>query len=446
MTEKKNVAEISLGKTVVTNEAPKPIRPQKLERTQFPDPATGHGGPPATIENVDCLLVEHGIQVRYNAIKKKTEVIIPDVEGTSDNYDNNAITQICSMAARHGMATGPIPAIIETIADRNPYNPVADWIRSEPWDGEDRLEAICATLVTVEEFPLDLKRTLIVKWLLSCVAAALMLRGFYSRGVLTLQGPQSIGKTSWCRSLIPLLWLRDLALKLDHHLDGNNKDSILGAITHWIVEIGELDSSFKRDIARLKGFLTNDKDKIRRPYARVEAEYGRRTAFLATVNQADFLVDHTGNSRWWTIPVVEINYHHCIDMQQVWAQLAVDFEAKAEWWLSPDEERQLEAWNSRHRSFSMVEDMLSAVVDWDVTDPAFCKQATASELLVCAGFEHPTNPQAKECAAILREHLGEPKRINGKMKWRVPFRSDAKNQDCIPDQDAPPAKARKVFD
>lgn len=442
MTEKKSVAGISLGKAVVATEAPKPIRPQKLERTQFPDPATGQGGPPVTIENVDCLLVQHGIKVRYNVIKKKTEVIIPDVEGTSDNYDNNAITQICSMAARHGMATGPIPAIIETIADRNPYNPVADWIRSKPWDGDDRLEAICATLVTVEEFPLDLKRTLIVKWLLSCVAAALMLRGFYSRGVLTLQGPQSIGKTSWCRSLIPIDWLRDLALKLDHHLDGNNKDSILGAITSWIVEIGELDSSFKRDIARLKGFLTNDKDKIRRPYARVEAEYGRRTVFLATVNQADYLVDHTGNSRWWTIPVVEIDYNHNVDMQQVFAQLVVDFEAKAGWWLTPKEESQLDAWNARHRSYSMVADVLSNAVDWELTDLAACEKFTATELLFRAGLEKPTNPQAKECAAILREHLGEPKRINGYMKWSVPIRPNS------PDEGPAylPPKSKKQFD
>lgn len=423
MTDKKSAAGISLGKAVVANEAPKPVRSQRLDRTQFPDPAAGQGGPPATIENVACLLEQHGIQVRYNAISKQTEILIPGVEGTGDNYSNNAITHICSLAARHGMATGSIPAIIETIADRNPYNPVADWIRSEPWDGKDRLDAMCATLETVEEFPLDLKLALMFKWLLSCVAAALMLRGFYTRGVLTLQGPQSIGKTSWCRSLIPLEWLRDLALKLDHHLDGNNKDSIIGAITHWIVEIGELDSSFKRDIARLKGFLTNDKDKIRRPYARVEAEYSRRTVFLATVNQADFLVDHTGNSRWWTIPVVKIDYEHGIDMQQVFAQLAVRFEAGDQWWLTPEEEQQLETWNSRHRSFSMVEDAISSVVDWDQTDPAAIETMTITELLSRADLRHPSNPQTKECAAILREHLGEPKRIQGRTKWRVPLRS-----------------------
>lgn len=38
-------------------------------------------------------------------------------------------------------------------------------------------------------------------------------------------------------------------------LDPGNKDSILGAIVHWLVEICELDSSFKKDVARLKGFL-----------------------------------------------------------------------------------------------------------------------------------------------------------------------------------------------
>jgi putative DNA primase/helicase len=440
MTDKKSAAGISLGKEVVPDDTAKPHRPKKLERTLFPDPASGQGGPPATIENVECLIEQYAITVRYNVISKKTEIVIPDLAGTTDNYDNNAITHVCSIAARHSMATSSLPAIIETIADRNPYNPVADWIRSEPWDGENRLDALCETLETAEEFPLDLKWTLIGKWLLSAVAAAIMTRGFHSRGVLTLQGPQSIGKTSWCRSLIPVPWLRDIALKLDHHLDGNNKDSIIGAITHWIVEIGELDSSFKRDIARLKGFLTNDKDKIRRPYARVEAEYARRTVFLATVNQADFLVDHTGNSRWWTIPVMKIDYEHTIDMQQLFAQLAVRLDAGDQWWLTQDEELQLEAWNSRHRSFSLVEDLLAEVVDWSITDPALCKQSTATELLFCAGIDHPTNPQAKECAAILREHLGEPKRINGKMKWRVPIRPDAKNQEGFGDQSEPPAR------
>ncbi|MBK9011120.1 VapE domain-containing protein [Novosphingobium sp.] len=416
-----------------------PPTPLRANAKEFPDPAIGQGAPPTTIENIAWLLDRLGIITRYNVIKKKVEIICPGVSGTTDNHDNNALTHIISNAARHGMATGNIPAIVDALADRHLYNPVADWITGKPWDGVDRLPLICATLVTVEDFPLDLKAVLMGKWLLSCVAAALLPAGFRARGVLTLQGPQGIGKTSWCRSLIPLPWLRELALKLDHHLDGANKDSILGAIAHWIVEIGELDSSFRRDIARLKGFLTNDRDKVRRPYARVDAEYGRRTTFLATVNQSDFLVDHTGNSRWWTIPVVQIDYEHGIDMQQVFAQLAERLEDGDQWWLTPDEEQQLDAWNSRHRSFSMVDDAISSVVDWDQTDPAAFESLTASDLLSKADLRYPTNPQAKECAAILREHLGEPKRIQGRMKWRVPLRTEA-SADNATESTRPPRR------
>jgi putative DNA primase/helicase len=132
-----------------------------MERMQFPDPPVHNGGPPATIDNVEHLLARHDITVRYNVIKKKTE-INAGIETTTDNHDNNALTYICSHAARHGIPTGTIPAIVEAIADRNPHNPVADWIKSEPWDGEDRLPAICDTLVTAEDFPAFLKIVLIV--------------------------------------------------------------------------------------------------------------------------------------------------------------------------------------------------------------------------------------------------------------------------------------------
>lgn len=211
-------------------------------------------------------------------------------------------------------------------------------------------------------------------------------------------------------------------VKLDHHLDGG-KDSQIGAITNWLVEIGELDSSFRKDVARLKGFLTNDRDKVRRPYDKTEAEYQRRTVFMASVNQHDFLVDPTGNSRWWTLPCTAIDYEHGLDMQQLFAQLATLLEAGEQWWLTPEEEDQLEYRNSAHRSFSVVVDRLEAGLDLDpdsVVDP---EARTASEVLIRVGFDHPTNQQAKECAAFLRTHFGGSKRIQGSQKWYVRFKS-----------------------
>jgi len=269
------------------------------------------------------------------------------------------------------------------------------------------------------EYPAELKRVLITKWLRSAAAAALV-PGYKGRGVLTLQGGQGIGKTSWIRELVPKGRLRDDLVKLDHHLDGSNKDSVITAVSHWIVEIGELDSSFKKDIARLKGFLTGDFDKLRRPYGHGDSEYPRRTVFAASVNEASFLVDGTGNSRWWTIAASGLDFDHGIDMQQVFAQVAHEVDGGAEWWLEPAEDVMLEAWNDRHAAPSVVADSVLAWFDLDgLTKPT---AVTASQLLRSCGIDHPTNQQAKECGAILRQHFGSPSKIRGIYKWRVPLR------------------------
>lgn len=385
----------------------------------FPDkPRPGSTQTLATIDNVVCLLAQAGIRCRYNVIKKKVEIDLPGHHGTADNRDNVTVTAIVSAAAKHGMPTGLVPEYVNAIADRNAYNPVADWIRSKPWDGTDRLEAFYATVNEQPEYPACLKGILLHKWLLSAAAAALV-HGYKGRGVLTLQGPQGIGKTSWVKALITDAALRDEVVKLDHHLDGNNKDSVLGAICNWIVEIGELDSSFRKDIARLKGFLTADSDRVRRPYDRRESEYPRRTVFVATVNETSFLVDPTGNTRWWTIAVKDLDFRHQIDMQQLFAQLAVALDGGAEWWLSSDEETMLEAWNSNHRAVSVIGEMLDQHIDRERGQQV---SLTATQVLELIGIERPTNAQAKECGAALREMFGEPKRIQGRYKWHVPMR------------------------
>lgn len=402
-----------------------------IDPKDFPDQPNRGEGPPATIDNVRFMVDRNGITVRYNVIKKRTEIIVPWLVGTAENADSVAMTHIQSLALRYGMQTGLVPSMIDAISDENAYNPAASWMTSKPWDGLDRLPEFCATITAREGYPVELKDLLMTKWILSGAAAALMPDGFRCRGVLTLQGPQGIGKTSWGLRLIDNPMLRDALIKVDHHLDAGDKDSLLGAIDHLIVEIGELDSSFKRDVARLKGFLTADRDKVRRPYGRVAVNYQRRTVFYATVNSSDFLVDPTGNSRWWTIAVEHIDFNHGIDMQQLFAQLYEDLKAGKQWWLTPEEERMLDDQNSRHLSVSVVRDQVLAVVDPDVDDVSQCRPMTPTEVLQAAGFDHPTNAQAKECATLLRGWFGEPRRIQGRDRWRIPLRAEPDSPSAL---------------
>ena len=394
---------------------------KKLEPESFPDKPTAQSyNPPQTLPNYLHLVNSYNVRVRYNTIAKKIELIVPGSQGSTDNADNRDLTIIQSLATLNGLSVTHLPSILEAIADLNPYNPVANWILVKSWDKKDRLKTFHNTLVHREDFPIELKETLIFRWLLSLVAAVLKPSGFHARGVLTLQGAQSLGKTSWIKRLINNNALAEKVIKLDHHLDASNKDSIITALSHWIVEIGELDSSFKKDIARLKGFITASEDKLRRPYARGNSEYQRRTVFCATVNDENFLVDTTGNTRWWTIPVIKIDYEHNIDMQQLFAQVAEIYESGEQWWLTREEEILLEAHNKLHGRVSLIREQLLEIMDLDKVGQANLSAMTANEILQKLDIKNPSNSTFKELHNLLREYLGQPKRINGNLKYRFP--------------------------
>jgi putative DNA primase/helicase len=75
-------------------------------------------------------------------------------------------------------------------------------------------------------------------------------------------------------------------------------------------------------------------------------------------------------------------------------------------------------------------------VELDATPDAETPAVTAIDLLEAIGVSFPTNPQCKECAGVLRELFGEPKKIKGKMVWRVPMKN--RGQDStFPDLDDP---------
>ena len=116
-------------------------------------------------------------------------------------------------------------------------------------------------------------------------------------GVLVIQNPQGAGKT---------LLFSKLALYADWFAEGisidlDKKDSVIQATGCWIAELGELDSTLKREQLSLKAFITSRTDTYRQPYARAATRKPRRTSFCATVNPTEFLNDETGSkeARKW---------------------------------------------------------------------------------------------------------------------------------------------------
>jgi predicted P-loop ATPase len=398
-------------------------KPKQLTLSGFPHPPRpGTYSVKPTLQNVLHMLEKYRISARYNEISKKAEILAEDLDSTTPNADNVGIARVISLATLNNMTATTVPMMVDALAEQNSYNPAKVWIESLAWDGQCRLGMFYDTITTPETYPVELKKVLMHKWLLSATAAVLIQRGFYTRGVLTFQGAQNVGKTNWVRSLVNDPELQAKLIKIDHQLDANNKDSILGAASYWLVELGELDSSFKKDVARIKGFLSSDRDRVRRPYAKFESDYQRRTVFCATVNEPTFLVDTTGNSRWWTIEVERINFNHGIDMQQLFAQMAVELSNGAQWWLTDAENAMLDQCNQKFRAVSKVRDKINQFVDTSRMPSSDDRQFTATSLLAEFDMKNPTNAECRECGTILREIFGSEHIPSGAKFWRVPLK------------------------
>lgn len=376
------------------------------------------GQPLNTVENLAYMLGEYGITARYNEVRKQVEVVLPGRTYSADNRANCSLAEITSIAARNRMPQSMLADYIKLIADAHAYNPVKDWITSKPWDGVSRIQDLCNTVTVNGDRTLTDK--LIHRWLVSAVAAVFTPVGFESHGVLVFTGPQGQGKTKWVKRLVPTELL-DVIL-VGAVLDPNNKDTVTNAISHWLVELGELDATFRKaDIARLKSFVTNATDKVRRPYDRIESEYQRRTVFFASVNEDRYLVDDTGNRRWWTVPVVSVNYGHSIDVQQLWAEILVKWQAGEQHWLTTDEFQALNQLNAEHENVDPVEEMILAGFNWHAPAGIGWRDMTASEVLMTIGFDKPNKAQATHASKVLKKLTGgDPRKTNSGRFFKLP--------------------------
>lgn len=384
------------------------------------------GQPMNTVENLEYMAGEYGIQAMYNEVRKQVELIIPGRRGrTRDNRANVALAELNSICVRNRMPQSMLADYVKVLADRNAYNPVCDWIKSKPHDGLKRVSTLLDTVQVDGDS--SLKNKLIYRWLLSAIAALFKPFGFTSHGVLVFTGEQGQGKTSWVKALVP----EEMGVVLEGAtLDPNNKDTVINAVSHWLAELGELDATFRKaDIARLKSFVTQAVDKLRRPYDRIESEYQRRTIFFASVNEGRYLVDDTGNRRWWTVPVTSINFRHSIDMQQVWAELLADFERGEQHWLTDDEQKALNALNADHESVDPVEEIISRAFDWDTIGGLGYRDMTASEVLAAIGYDKPNKAQATHASKVLRKLTGaDPRRTKCGRFFRMPPKMDERRR------------------
>lgn len=332
---------------------------QARERGEIDFAADSEQQPYFTPERLQAALDEMGKAVCYNAITHKMELSGWESEGEEGLEANVAALIYAELQGRFKNCTiQTVSDYLRIITSRNSVNPVIESFFFGEWDGVDRLTEVYDIL----NLPPDdtLSRVLVDKWLRQCISLQFnkFKSPFGADGILTLTGRQGCGKTSF---------FRRIAYKSDFFkegicLDFRDKDSVIKATGCWIAELGELESTMKSDVARLKAFATAASDEIRMPYAKAATHTPRRTSFCATCNSADYLLDTTGNRRFWTVAVDSIDLERLdrLDVPQLWYQIhgEVMLNGLQSFRLTADEQRQLAERNSNHEKRLKAEDEL----------------------------------------------------------------------------------------
>lgn len=352
-----------------------------------------------TYENFEIMCAHYKIKISYDIITKRNLSTMFDFDD-----DNLLTTEIESLLTRNDLDKGVAAKYVYMMGRKNKMNSFKEVLDSTVWDGQSRLDEFCRT-INVNPIYEDLRNLYIKKWLqqliyLSHVTTEDRKIGRY---ILVFQSNQEMGKTTWVRSLLPLKLKKYISEGVP--LNFNDSMSIKGCITNLIVELGELQNSFKKtDQDEFKAFFGRTKDVLNEKYLPFPITYMRTTSFIGSINDEEFLKDRTGSTRFLVIPTKNLNGYHNIDMLQLFKEIRestdyVNFE------LNDDEKVLQKEHNKMFEVPDILEEGFLDHYDLDA-DKEVCDYYSAMQVLEQLGYRKQdiNNARRMDIGRILRKH------------------------------------------
>lgn len=225
------------------------------------------------------------------------------------------------------------------VSRRHRRHPIREYLQALEWDGTPRVERMFIDMMAAEDSVYHQQAAKC--FMVGAVARVLWFdpknptQGAKVDFMAVLEDKQGRKKTTAFETLFGAAWFVETMESPSH----NDFYQILKGC--WGVEIAEMHSFGKADVARVKGAITRRVDKYRAPYERAPRSWRRECVFVGTTNEAQWLRDPTGGRRFLPIALtraadVDIAAIHA-NRDQLWAEAVHLFNEGFEFWVLPDE-------------------------------------------------------------------------------------------------------------
>jgi predicted P-loop ATPase len=225
-------------------------------------------------------------------------------------------------------------------AKQNPYHPVKDYLNNVantvlPIDIRNLSQRYFGTLDPIYN-------EMMYRHLIGSVARVFE-PGCKKDESVILKGKQGLLKSTFWKVLYGDNFFSD-------SLKGTDRDDLLVLHQYWALELAEFETiASKKQAGELKAFLSAGVDTFREPYGRHSKPRKRQSVIVGSVNPDSFLVDETGNRRYWVIPVnvgrIDISTV-AQERDGIWAAAVAAYRRGEYWYLSYEDERKISELNT----------------------------------------------------------------------------------------------------
>lgn len=201
------------------------------------------------------------------------------------------------------MPRGTLEEAVRMVATREQYHPVRKYLQALRHDGEPRLNNWLARCVCRNPAALTRKQAAYLgrvgAWMLMGMVARALNPGCKFDYMPILEGSQGMRKSTLL-NILAGEWFADTGFML------GDKDSLQMLQGRWLYEISELDAMARAEVTKIKAFVASKADWYRASFDKRPREYPRQLIFAGTTNEHQYLVDGTGNRRFWPVEVSRV--------------------------------------------------------------------------------------------------------------------------------------------